>query len=536
MLGASGEPFPADLLFRAVGVEGIHGVRAIRFDGITAPVRAWFNPGIPYPLRLEVLDAGQRTTLDLTGYEPGNDPLDLHGSAPASGALPLPHAPREPWGPVDAGVGHPFPLSTAFRLARSDPSWDALALFLAEHPDAFVYHADYAESGSFGSRTRTWTVALAGQEERFAFEAEQEATDAVPPAGLLPPERTTLFDEVDVPTGMQPPAPARAPRDLPTVAGLAQLWRQVQPSADPFTTYGFSIACADDACARAVTTFTVGHQRDTSGPNYYAPVPGDPFGAESRALVERTIDVRDGRLAGGRVYDDRSGGSSTTPLPPAAPVGTLAQAHALPRGEWPTASEAATASAFGALLALLYYAWPRVDLGVLAPLFSRVRRDAALEHPRRQRICDAVQGNPGLHLRELQVLTQLDAGSVAHHVRKLEQCGLVTTRRIGRFTCVFPGSSVQKAVLQDALGLRSPGGHAVLSLLEGAPGLSNKELAARTGMSPSSIDFHLKRLRANGVVRSRRDGRFVRYVLTQPHVLASAPVGATAPAMDSGGR
>lgn len=46
------------------------------------------------------------------------------------------------------------------------------------------------------------------------------------------------------------------------------------------------------------------------------------------------------------------------------------------------------------------------------------------------------------------------------------------------------------------------------------------ELADATGASPTSVSQHLAKMRLSGVVVSRKDGAFVRYSLTDDHLLA----------------
>lgn len=44
------------------------------------------------------------------------------------------------------------------------------------------------------------------------------------------------------------------------------------------------------------------------------------------------------------------------------------------------------------------------------------------------------------------------------------------------------------------------------------------QLAERIGVTPTAISQHLSKLRAAGLVRARRDGRHVHYVLADGHV------------------
>lgn len=46
---------------------------------------------------------------------------------------------------------------------------------------------------------------------------------------------------------------------------------------------------------------------------------------------------------------------------------------------------------------------------------------------------------------------------------------------------------------------------------QGRSGLAAGEIAARLGVAPATLSFHLKELSNAGLIRSRQDGRFVYY-------------------------
>ena len=46
---------------------------------------------------------------------------------------------------------------------------------------------------------------------------------------------------------------------------------------------------------------------------------------------------------------------------------------------------------------------------------------------------------------------------------------------------------------------------------EGPSGLAAGEIAKRVGIAPTSLSFHMKELDRAGLMRSWRDGRFIRY-------------------------
>lgn len=52
-----------------------------------------------------------------------------------------------------------------------------------------------------------------------------------------------------------------------------------------------------------------------------------------------------------------------------------------------------------------------------------------------------------------------------------------------------------------------------LLVWRGPSGLSAGEIASEAGISPTSTSFHLKELERSGLLRSTREGRFIRYAV-----------------------
>ena len=95
-----------------------------------------------------------------------------------------------------------------------------------------------------------------------------------------------------------------------------------------------------------------------------------------------------------------------------------------------------------------------------------------------------------------------------HHLRVLERNGRILARRSMGYTCYFPAGA-RPAVA--AAAAKADGARAVLEALRAQPGLSGQEIAARTGLQPSTVSYHAQRLGDAGLLRPMRDGRAVRY-------------------------
>jgi predicted transcriptional regulator len=122
---------------------------------------------------------------------------------------------------------------------------------------------------------------------------------------------------------------------------------------------------------------------------------------------------------------------------------------------------------------------------------------------------EVIQSEPGIHFQDLVRRSGLPNGTAVHHVRKLEQAGLVAARPLGRYTCYFPGTP-ERAALAAAPVTRSNGARRILAEVAASPGLSGSELATRLGLQPSTVAYHVKRLEQVGLLSAVRDGRTVR--------------------------
>ena len=135
---------------------------------------------------------------------------------------------------------------------------------------------------------------------------------------------------------------------------------------------------------------------------------------------------------------------------------------------------------------------------LVAPLFSRVRKDSALDQEVRATLQDLIEAEPGIHLNELMRRTKRGAGTVRHHLAKLEDVGLVKSRLGSGFLCYFPTQA--GATAMGAAGVtKSDGARRVLAAARA--GGTAAELARRTGLAPGTVDYHLARLATAGVVR-----------------------------------
>ncbi len=517
--------------FTAVGVDTIQGVEAVRFDANKGDshLSYWFSAGFPEALRIESTSPSYRSSADLVRFHRGAGPWDTHIRLPAATPLPaIKMAPRELWGPNDAGVTHPFPLSAAFAQARADKA-TGLDDFLAAHPAAYTASAEYEEEvnewfvgpADQSDIQRSWTLLVtdgaAGQHVKAMQEVRRVVVNGVPRES--PPIASN--EGTDSTISGYPALSALSPQ-LPTVASI--MARRAAFLGTP--------AASANAWAVDLHTVSVGRAQLQTGCPPIPPgscksvsVSNMPFlGVDDTGRpaflenVTTTTTTTTGLGAAGSAPAAQSG---------SGPSGGSGASPGVALGAWsaPQGPVATGAGILSALVGLLYWAWPAVKGGAVG-LFSRVEHDALLNHPVRSRIHQLVESQPGIHYQELVRQSGAGKGAVEHHLRKLTDGGLIVARRGAGFTCYF-ARGADRSLMAGAPALKSDGARRILAYIQAHPGTASQAIAQQTGLDPATVSHHVQRLAEGGLVEVRRDGRSLA-LTAMPQASRALAVGAAA--------
>jgi DNA-binding transcriptional ArsR family regulator len=167
-------------------------------------------------------------------------------------------------------------------------------------------------------------------------------------------------------------------------------------------------------------------------------------------------------------------------------------------GVWTTAT-------IGALVVLKF---------LVAPFFTRLTKEQALEHPRRRRIFEYIQENPGANFREVARRTGIAAGTVRHHLNVLARSDIIAEHQHGSTVRLFENLSKFQANWADHVLLREPSLGELYDWLKANPGAPQK--AVLEGMEPqgwsrSTTQHRLSRLVDGGLATIRLQGRLKIY-------------------------
>ncbi|QYZ78692.1 winged helix-turn-helix transcriptional regulator [Methanofollis formosanus] len=154
--------------------------------------------------------------------------------------------------------------------------------------------------------------------------------------------------------------------------------------------------------------------------------------------------------------------------------------------------------------------------GILAFLgYRRASRQRPSDNPSRLQICACIKENPGITVPEIADATDFSRGTVNYHLFRLQRKGLVHRKGQGNTFGYFAYSDSLDATEEHLLmHLKNQTKKSLISLLIEAPCVSQSEAAEAIEVSRPTIAWHMERLIRDGLVEYRRDGRTVRYRLT----------------------
>lgn len=172
------------------------------------------------------------------------------------------------------------------------------------------------------------------------------------------------------------------------------------------------------------------------------------------------------------------------------------------------------------LLGALAWAWSNGKLalggigGAMAG-YARVQGDGILEHDGRSTVYTLVQANPGANFHELKKKVSFGASSLNYHLRVLERNEFVTRVKDGRYVRFFDRQSgtYSRHRKDAACALRNDKTAQIARFIGERPGAAQCDIADAFQIAASTVSWHIKRLRENGLVTTKRDSHYTRYYL-----------------------
>jgi len=144
-------------------------------------------------------------------------------------------------------------------------------------------------------------------------------------------------------------------------------------------------------------------------------------------------------------------------------------------------------------------------LALIGPLAAMATRRVSKEDLElKGMILGMITIHPGVHYRVLKDNTGRSNGTVAYHLRKMENQGLIRSMKDGRLKRYYPVKSRTDVEVEV---IKRPLPELIVEVLREHPGASGSEIAYLTEESRQAVYYHLKKLQDEGVIHVTKDAQ-----------------------------
>lgn len=150
----------------------------------------------------------------------------------------------------------------------------------------------------------------------------------------------------------------------------------------------------------------------------------------------------------------------------------------------------------------------------LLSLFSRIERGAVMDNAQRARVHEVIAQDPGLSLSQVSARAGIAWGTAVHHLRRLEQHGMVVSLRdMGhrRFFIANTPAAAQRAAVSVVM---HPTARRIAEFVAHRPGTDQAGICQALGLNNPAASKHLSHFEQRGLVVAQRSGRSRHYHAT----------------------
>ena len=144
---------------------------------------------------------------------------------------------------------------------------------------------------------------------------------------------------------------------------------------------------------------------------------------------------------------------------------------------------------------------------LFVPLYTKLKKDDILDHFVRGQVYGYIKANPGEHYNSIKKALALKNGTLVYHLKTLEREEFIKSVADGRFKRFYP-REMKVPEPSDELVLRMNHiQHEILKIIRENPGISQKEIAGRIGLSTPTVHYHINIMMSGRVINVKRVGR-----------------------------
>ncbi|MBN1539947.1 MAG: winged helix-turn-helix transcriptional regulator, partial [Candidatus Thermoplasmatota archaeon] len=139
-------------------------------------------------------------------------------------------------------------------------------------------------------------------------------------------------------------------------------------------------------------------------------------------------------------------------------------------------------------------------------LYSKLSKKDILNHEVRGLIRGYIIANPGDHYSSIKRNLDLNNGTLAYHLRVLEQSGFIKSMYDGIYKRYYP-SNVNISKLKKNVSKQEE----IFNIILENPGVTMEEIGRMIGVSRQVVNYHVKNLIRAGVVSYLRDQKSAKF-------------------------
>lgn len=141
-------------------------------------------------------------------------------------------------------------------------------------------------------------------------------------------------------------------------------------------------------------------------------------------------------------------------------------------------------------------------------LYNRVQRDGSFENETRRRIFDYVRSRPGQSIAEIATTVGVSHSTASYHLERLTEFNLLASTQDGNKMRFFVnGGLFTEDERRILAALSNAETRRVLATILANPGSYRAELTSLLQVSSPTVNWHLQRLLAAGLVAEEPRGR-----------------------------
>jgi predicted transcriptional regulator len=130
-----------------------------------------------------------------------------------------------------------------------------------------------------------------------------------------------------------------------------------------------------------------------------------------------------------------------------------------------------------------------------------------------EKILQFIEENPGCHLRQIKNELRIAMGTVQYHLIRLERLGKITSIRRGIYKYYFLPNIFEDNDEYILQMMSQETAREIVMLVIERKNPTQAEIVNSVGITPASINWHVKRLIASKIINEVKEGRYRRYKL-----------------------